>query len=126
MDFSLPGQLRGPECRHVISQAIRFRRLLEPWFHALSVDRVAKLTIILRVDSSLGSFGPEGVENVQLANKKLTCELVLEDQGWEELSERQIIEILRQRISMAIHACFQQFDVLYERDELDELVASIT
>jgi hypothetical protein len=53
MEFSLPGQLRGPECKPVMPAAIELRRLLEPWFRDLRTDRVAKLTVVLRVDGSL-------------------------------------------------------------------------
>ncbi len=106
MILSLTGQLKGPECRRVITQAVALRRLLEPFFHARSNDHVEKVTITLRVGGSLGSFGPEGVENIQLDGNELVCDLVVADMGWDGLSERQIMGILRQRISGAIEELF--------------------
>jgi hypothetical protein len=64
MKFTLPGQLKGPECRVVISQAIKLRKRLEPIFEKLHSGSLENMAIVLRVDGSLGSFGAESVENI--------------------------------------------------------------
>jgi hypothetical protein len=125
MDFSLPGQLRGPECGRVMRQAIELRRALEPWFQTLSCDRVAKLTVVLRVDGSLGSFGPQGVENIELDRGHLHCDLVLSDAGWETRSDRQIHEILRNQVINAIDACFRHSGIAHETSKLDKFVGTV-
>lgn len=125
MIFSLLGQLKGPECRRVITQAVALRRLLEPFFHAKSNDQVKKVTITLRVGGSLGSFGPEGVENIQLDGKELVCDLVVADMGWDGLNERQIIGILRQRISGAIEKLFKSTFIDLDIIEFYKFVESI-
>jgi hypothetical protein len=122
MDLALPGQLRGSECRRVVTQAVELRRILEPWFRALPNEPVARLTVVLRVDGSLGSFGPPGVENINLDGEALSCDLVVPDPGWETLSNREIREILREQIVNAIDVCLRHAGVLYEREELETLV----
>jgi hypothetical protein len=118
MRFSLPGELRGPECRRVITQAIEIRRRLDPWFSTLPSDRVAELAIVLRVGGSLGNFGPEGVENIQLADGKLACDLVVADMGWDGLSEQRIRDILGQRVKDAVEACLRLHEVPFNHEEL--------
>ena len=102
MQFSLPGQLRGPECTRVMQQAIALRKQLESWFEALANDDFDELAIILRVDGSLGSFGPEGVENITIADGAIDCEVVIADQDWANLTEEEIALILKDRVLGAV------------------------
>ena len=119
MEIELPGQLRGPECRVVMREIIAARRSLEPWFGNLRSNSISKLTIILRVDGSLGSFGPPGVENTKLRNGEIECDLVVEDHGWESLSPEQLSSIVRKQIVGAIHHCLATFDVKYDPNQLE-------
>ena len=121
MDFALPGQLRGPECRRVVTQAVELRRALEPWFQTLSDERVRKLTVVLRVDGSLGSFGSPGVENIELVGGDLSCDLVVSDPRWETLNDREIRENLRTRVLKAIDICFRYAGVVYMQVDLERL-----
>ena len=107
MQFSLPGQLYGPECRRVVSEAVRLRRRLCPWFEAQAPGPVEMLTIILRVDGSLGSFGRAGVENVALVGGNLACDLVIADPGWDRLEEGQIRRLLEEEVLLAIDHCLR-------------------
>jgi hypothetical protein len=125
MKFSLPGQLKGPECRRVITEAVALRQSLEPWFESQPSDQVKKLTVVLRVNGSLGSFGPAGVENIELAEGDLSCDLVVADPGWDGLGEGQIRELLGLRVLEAIDACFLAQKVAYHKDELAKLLGSL-
>ena len=93
MEFSLPGQLRGPECKRVMQQAIVLRKNLEPWFGSIESNDIQELCIVLRVDGSLGSFGVEGVENVLIDDGTLACDVVIADhkvgQSWMTLKSQQ-------------------------------------
>jgi hypothetical protein len=86
----------------VAAHAVELHRVLEPWFRALPNEPVARLTIALRVDGSLGSFGPPGVENIDLDGRALSCDLVVPDPRWETLGDREIREFLRRQIVCAI------------------------
>ena len=107
MKFELPGQLRGPECRRVISRATALRRRLEPWFASVVHSGVDKLSIVLRIDGSLGTFGPPGVEGVTVDSNALVCELVIENFGWNAMSDDRIDSILAERVVDAIADCFR-------------------
>ena len=122
MEIELPGQLKGPECRVVMREIIATRRSLEPWFASLHSDSISKLTIILRVDGSLGSFGPPGVENIELSNGGIVCDLVIEDHGWDGLSPEQLSAIIRKRIAGAIHQCLATFDVEHDPNQLEKAI----
>jgi hypothetical protein len=122
MKIKLLGQLRGPECRVVMREIIAARRALEPWFANLRSDSISKLTIILRVDGSLGSFGPPGVENTKLRNGEIECDLVIEGPGWESLSPEKLSSIVRKQIVGAIHHCLVTFDVKHDPNQLEEAI----
>ncbi|MFT3880648.1 MAG: hypothetical protein QM703_13415 [Gemmatales bacterium] len=122
MHFSLPGQLRGPECRRVIGHAIALRRLLESWFAAQTNDQVDSFTIILRIDGSLGSFGPAGIENVELDGRKLSCDLVIADPDWDRLDEQQIRDLLKEEVIQATVYCFQLQGIIYHKQELAKIL----
>ena len=79
MQFELPGQLKGPECRRVITQAVALRRRLVPTFDAAGNSVANKLTIVLRVNGSHGTFGQSGVENIHVESKNISCDLVIKD-----------------------------------------------
>jgi len=120
MRFSLPGQLSGPECKTVMAQAIALRRTLEPWFAGLDEGNIVELGIALRVDGSLGSFGPEGVENVTVKDRKLECDVTIADQDWAALGDEEIATILVSRVLEAVHTCFATVGVSYDADALAE------
>ncbi|TWT89580.1 hypothetical protein [Neorhodopirellula pilleata] len=107
MKFELPGQLRGPECRRVISLAIALRRRLEPWSASIIHSDIDTLSIVLRIDGSLGTFGPPGVEGVAVNSGVLACDLVIEDFGWDGVSDDRIDSILAERVVDAIAECFR-------------------
>lgn len=118
MRFLLLGQLRGPECKRVMQQAIALRKKLEPRFVAINGGDIVELCVILRVDGSLGSFGPEGVENIAVEDGQIECDVVIADLGWAELDDGDIATILRQRILEAVKACFSTVEVPYDAVEL--------
>ena len=119
MQFQLPGQLRGPECGPVMRQGIRLRKKLEPWFEQFSNNIVSELSIALRVDGSLGSFGPPGVENINNAAGRVECDLIIEDLDWKNLSDDEIYAIIRVRVIDAVIRTLAQFHIKPSRDELD-------
>lgn len=118
MRFSLLGQLRGPECKRVMRQAIALRKKLEPWFATVEGGNIVELGVILRVDGSLGSFGPEGVENIAVEDGQIECDVVVADQGWAEVSDEQIATILQQRVLEAVNTCFTTVGVSYDAEAL--------
>ena len=63
MKLEVPGQLRGPETRQVMTAAIRVRKELAGQFSDIDDNR--KISPILRVGGSLGTFGEDGIENVR-------------------------------------------------------------
>lgn len=122
MKFELPGQLRGPECRRVISRAIALRRRLEPWFASITHQNVDKLSIVLRIDGSLGTFGPPGVEDVAGDGGTLACDLVIEDFDWDAAPDNRIDSILAERVIDAIAKCFRHIGLPAPDAALHELV----
>jgi len=118
MIFSLPGQLRGPECQRVMQQANALRKKLEPWFSSIDGGNNSELGIALRVDGSLGSFGPEGIENIATEGGKIECDVVVANHGWAALSDEEIAVILRGRILEAISVCLTTAGVGFESDAL--------
>jgi serine/threonine protein phosphatase PrpC len=124
VDFELPGQLKGPECRRVVTQAVKLRRALDPWFQALSSERVRNLAVVLRVDGSLGSFGSPGIENIEIDGGDLSCDLVVSDARWDTLNDREIYEILRTQVLRAIDICFRHAGVDYMQQDLERLAVT--
>lgn len=118
MHFELPGQLKGAECRRVMTQAIALRRKLEPWFADLSNPSIDKLSIVLRVDGSIGSFGRPGVENIHDDSGTIVCDLVIEDLGWEDLSDSDIYGILVDRVIDAAEMSLRHIDTAIPIAEL--------
>jgi len=94
-----------------------------PWFAGLHSDSISKLTIILRVDGSLGSFGPPGVENIKLSNGEIQCDLVIADHGWGRLSSEKLSSVIRKQVLNAIHRCFTMFDVEHDPNQLEEALS---
>ena len=118
MKFSLPGQLKGPECRRVISQAVALRKRVTPWFAAIDNTEISELGIALRVDGSLGSFGPEGVENITVKNGKVECDVVNADKGWADLDDSEIASILQKRVFDGIAVCFERYEIPFDQESL--------
>ena len=118
MKFSLPGQLRGPECNRVMKQAIALGKKVEPWFYSIESNEVLELGIVLRVDGSLGSFGPEGIENIVLDNHKMECDVVIADRGWAKLDDGEIAAILREHVKEAILICLRKYEIAFNPEEL--------
>lgn len=122
MKFSLPGQLKGPECRRVVTQAVALRKRLEPWFAAIENCNVSELGIAIRVDGSLGSFGPEGVENITLRGGRVECDVVIADKGWADLDDNEISSILRERVIDGIVVCFERIEISIDQDSLSAAI----
>ena len=122
MDFSLPGQLGGPECKRIMSRAVLLRKTIEDWFARLENDAVDSFTVILRVDGSIHKFGVSGVESIKLRDKALECDLIIADTGWDDQSDAEIDEILRDGVRQAIRTCFRQHNIQFNPTELDGLI----
>lgn len=118
MKFLLPGQLNGPECRRVITLAVALRKRLEPWFATIKNSGISELGIALRVDGSLGSFGPEGVENITVRGGKIECDVVIADKGWADLDDSEITSILRERVIDGIVVCFERIEVPFDQESI--------
>ena len=118
MLFSLPGQLRGPESKRVMQQAIALRKRLEPWFATVDGGAISELGVALRVDGSLGSFGPEGIENIVTKGGKIECDVVIANHGWADLTDEEIALILRARVLEAIGTCLTEASIPFEPDAL--------
>ena len=118
MQFSLPGQLRGPECNPVMQQAIALRKRLEPWFETIDSGQFTELGIALRVDGSLGSFGAEGIENIAVGDSRIECDGVVADKGWSSLSDEEIASILQARVFNAIDVCLRTAGIVYDAETL--------
>ena len=118
MRFTLPGQLRGPECREVMKQATALRKTLEPLLENCTSENITDLAIVLRVDGSLGSFGSEGVENIELNEGKICCDLVIRDHGWKDRGPSEIRDILKKGVLDAVTECFAE---IKEETDLSEI-----
>ena len=101
-----------------MQQAIALRKKLEPWFSSVEGGNISELGIALRVDGSLGSFGPEGIDNIVTDGGKIECDVVVANHGWADLSDEEIALILRERVLEAIGACFTTAGVQFEPDAL--------
>ena len=123
MKFSLPGQLKGPECRRVITQAVELRKRVTPWFAAIDNTEISELGIALRVGGSLGSFGPEGVENITAENGKVECDVVIADKGWADLDDGEIASILQERVFDGIVVCFERYEIRFDRESLSAAIS---
>ena len=116
MLIQLPAQLKGPECRVVMSCAIELRKALEPIFLGLIIadainNKVESIVIILRVDGSLGSFGPEAIEKTALSKGCLQCEVIIKDFDWGNLHTQEITNILKFNVRKAIKYCFEHINI---------------
>jgi hypothetical protein len=116
--FSLPGQLRGPECRRVAAQGVKLRKVLAPWVSTLRSDLFNEIAVVLRVGGSLGSFEPAGVENVGLSGTVLSCDLAIPDKDWANVSDEAISAILRDQVCLAIHKCLDEYEISHDYEEL--------
>ena len=102
----------------MIQKAIALRKKLEPWFATLDAADVEKLAVILRVDGSLGSFGPEGVENIAVEDGAIECDVVIADQGWENLADHEISKIINERVLQGIRSCLSSAGISYDDEAL--------
>ena len=80
-------------------------------FLGMKFNLVNEISIILRIDGSLGSFGTEGIENFRLANGICTCDVVIKNLDWGNLTNEKITEILKLRIHSAIVYCFESLNI---------------
>ncbi len=101
-------------------QAIALRESLEPWFAVIDAGNIAELGIALRVDGTLGSFGPEGVENIVVKAGKIECDVIIADQGWAALGDEEIATILKHRVLEAVNICFTTVGISYDADTFAE------
>jgi len=111
MKLSIPGQLHGPECKSVITEAVALRKELEPVFAALDSEKVHELSVCLRVNGSLGEFGPEGLESIELRGKTIESELVIGNHNWASLQPDQISAVLRPLIHRAVAESLAKYRV---------------
>jgi len=122
MKFELPGQLRGSECARVMTQAIALRRRLETWFDAFHPGEHKQLSVVLRVDGSLGTFGKPGIENIESNDGKVCCDLVIADANWGSLNDNQIAEILTRNVKNAIQSCMAAYNIKYCEDSFQKII----
>ena len=104
MQFELPGQFRGPECRALMPVCKRLKEELVPAFSALGKEKIKEVSHILRVGGSLGSFGEDGIENLKVRRKEAECDVVIAPRDWAAISEDEIYAILRPRVIAAAKA----------------------
>jgi hypothetical protein len=122
MKLELAGQFRGPECHRLIDPLRLLRTRLEPWFASVDSTVATTLAIVLRVDGSLGSFGPPGIENIAISRGVLSCDLVVSDRRWGNLDGDRIFEILSPLVVNAINACLTFAGVVTSADDLQVLL----
>ena len=118
MIINLPSQLRGAECRVVVTQLINLRKILEPIFQGFEHENVQELAIVFRIDGSLGSFGKEGIENIKLSHGVLECDAVVKDYGWKDLEESEISETLKATLLQSIEKCFTYAGISYDASKI--------
>lgn len=111
MKFELPGQFKGPECNRLIAHVIKLRKQVEIWLDAIQHPEIKKLTVVLRVDGTLGSFGKPGIENIEYNDGTVSCDLVIADANWASLSDDQIVGILRPNVLKAIRSCVLVYNI---------------
>ena len=98
MKLEIPGQCKGRDAGLTMKSLVQIRKEFESLFDTMSTTTLKEITVILRVDGELGSFGEAGIENVVIKNKKAECDLVISAQNWNEMSENQIYTLLKPRI----------------------------
>lgn len=118
MVIKLPGQLRGPECRSVVTQLVNLRKNLEPIFQDYDYESLQEIAIVFRIDGSLGSFGKDGIENIKLSSGSIECDAVVKDHGWADLNESEIREILKPVLLQAIEVCFKYASIKYDANKI--------
>jgi hypothetical protein len=121
MQFELPGQFRGPECRRLISSLRLLRSRLEPWFASLENAPASKIAVVLRIDGSLGTFGAPGIENVHHCRGVLSCDLVISDHDWATLADDRVFAILSNQVIDAIVRCLASVGISARHDDLRTL-----
>lgn len=98
------------------------RKTLEPLFSGVDGGNIAELGVALRVDGSLGSFGPDGVENIAVIDGKIECDVVIADQGWAALDDEEIATILKHRVLGAVNICFATVGISYDAGAFAEAI----
>ena len=126
MRFTLPAQLKGPEAKVVMVQIIELRRRLEPVIDLLEQDHLNELSPVIRVGGSLGGFGEDGIDNIEIVDQILTCDIVVTNQDWENRSDDWIYEYLKVRVLNAISKCLIFSDVDHDMELLQNAVGDAT
>ena len=108
MILEIPGQLRGSDAGKVMPIAIQLRRELEPAFATLGEARLTLISPILRVGGELGTFGPDGIENLEIKNKEAVCDVVIEPRNWNSMDEDQISSLIREAVAQALTALMSE------------------
>ena len=104
MELEIPGQLKGPECRRVITQAVELRRELEAALRDVDGGPCTKLSLLLRVGGSLGSFG-ETIHDPTLKRGLAICEIEIPDADWAQRSDAEIRDVVAKRLLEGLEKC---------------------
>ena len=126
MRFTLPAQLKGPEAKVVMVQIIELRRRLEPVVDLLEQDHLNELSPVIRVGGSLGSFGEDGIDNIEVVDQIVTCDIVVTNQDWGNRSDDWIYEYLKLRVLNAISKCLIFCNVDHDMELLQNAVGDAT
>ena len=101
MRFELPGQFRGPECEALLPVCRRIKTELQPSFDALGTQDLLAISPILRVGGSLGTFGEDSIEQVQIRLKEAQCDVVIAARDWTKMSSDDLYDLIRRRVVAA-------------------------
>ena len=80
-----------------------------------------KISPILRVGGSLGSFGEEGLEHIAVDTKGLECDVVIAPREWDSMNEDVIYLLVRARVVEACSVLLREAGV----EDIPECVAEL-
>ena len=101
MQFELPGQFRGPECKALLPVCRRLKKEFRPDFASLGTGKIKEISPILRVGGSLGSFGSDAIENLKIRRGEVYCDVVIAPREWQSMTVEEIYSFLRPRVVAA-------------------------
>ncbi|WP_038165353.1 hypothetical protein [Verrucomicrobium sp. BvORR106] len=104
MKLEIPGQLRGSDTRVVMRVLIQLRREWEGTLASLECNAIHLISPIARVGGILGTFGPDGLENIKVESGEAECDVVIAPRDWNSMTEEEVTSVVRPMLLEAIAA----------------------
>jgi hypothetical protein len=108
MKLKILGQLRAPDAKCVAQVAMRIRKEYEARFASLENGQVNTVAPVLRIGGSIGTFGADAIENVEVKNGTAECDVVVVPRNWKEMHADEIHALLKPRLQEAFCLLLKQ------------------